>query len=165
MFWLLQKQALVSIPLALSMLLAAHNPAPRLRLQDWLGVADARCRHRRRSDSPTGSCAVSAPTRPTSGKVCDAGLWRWSRHPELFLRMARLARLSVIAIDLAGGYPWGWLALAAPVCMYWLLVHVSGIPPLEEHMLRSRGDAFRAYQARTSAFFPLPPRATAGGPT
>ena len=42
--------------------------------------------------------------------------------------------------------------------MYWLLVHVSGIPPLEEHMLEPRGDAFRAYQARTNAFFPAPPR-------
>jgi steroid 5-alpha reductase family enzyme len=44
--------------------------------------------------------------------------------------------------------------------MYWLLVHVSGIPPLEEHMLERRPDAFRAYQARTNAFFPAPPRAT-----
>jgi steroid 5-alpha reductase family enzyme len=42
--------------------------------------------------------------------------------------------------------------------MYWLLAHVSGVPPLEEHMLRSRADAYRAYQERTSAFFPAPPR-------
>jgi steroid 5-alpha reductase family enzyme len=42
--------------------------------------------------------------------------------------------------------------------MYWLLVYVSGIPPLEEHMLKSRGDAFRAYQRRTNAFFPGRPR-------
>ena len=42
--------------------------------------------------------------------------------------------------------------------MYWLLVYVSGIPLLEEHMLRSRGEAFRAYQHRTNAFFPGPPR-------
>jgi steroid 5-alpha reductase family enzyme len=40
--------------------------------------------------------------------------------------------------------------------MYWVLVHVSGIPPLEDHMLRSRGDEFRAYQKRTRSFFPLP---------
>jgi steroid 5-alpha reductase family enzyme len=40
--------------------------------------------------------------------------------------------------------------------MYYILVHVSGIPPLEAHMLRSRGVAFRAYQQRTRAFFPLP---------
>jgi steroid 5-alpha reductase family enzyme len=42
-----------------------------------------------------------------------------------------------------------------------LLVHVSGIPPLEAHMLRSRGDAFRLYQARVNAFWPGPPRPTA----
>jgi steroid 5-alpha reductase family enzyme len=48
------------------------------------------------------------------------------------------------------------LALAAPACMYWVLVHVSGIPPLEEHMLRSRGDQFRELQARTRPFLPFP---------
>jgi steroid 5-alpha reductase family enzyme len=43
--------------------------------------------------------------------------------------------------------------------MYWILVYVTGIPPLEEQMLRSRGDRYRAYQSRTSKFFPLPPGA------
>ena len=42
--------------------------------------------------------------------------------------------------------------------MYWLLVYVSGIPPLEAHMVARRGEAYRRYQARTSAFFPLPPK-------
>jgi steroid 5-alpha reductase family enzyme len=46
--------------------------------------------------------------------------------------------------------------------MYWLLAHVTGVPPLEEHMLKTRGKAFRAYQQRTNAFFPGPP-ATAEG--
>ena len=64
----------------------------------------------------------------------------------------------MIAIDLSGGYPWGWLALAGPAFMYWLLVHVSGIPPLEAHMLRSRGEAFRAHQSRVGAFWPRPGR-------
>lgn len=40
--------------------------------------------------------------------------------------------------------------------MYWLLVHVSGIPPLEEHMLKSRGERFRVLQRRVNAFFPGP---------
>jgi steroid 5-alpha reductase family enzyme len=40
--------------------------------------------------------------------------------------------------------------------MYALLVHISGIPPLERQMLKSRGEAFRQYQARTRAFLPLP---------
>ena len=53
---------------------------------------------------------------------------------------------------------WGWLALFGPISMYWLLVYISGIPPLETLMLKSRGDAYRRYQVTTHAFFPLPPR-------
>jgi steroid 5-alpha reductase family enzyme len=157
MFWLLQKQALVSIPLAASVLLAAHNPAPELRLQDWLGVAvlllaiagEALADHqlrRFRADSAN------------RGKVCDAGLWRWSRHPNYFFEWMGWISYPLIAVDFASEYPMGWLAFAGPICMYWLLNHVSGVPPLEEHMLRSRGDAYRRYQARTSVFFPVPPR-------
>ena len=48
--------------------------------------------------------------------------------------------------------------MLAPAFMYWILVHVTGIPPLEEQMLRSRGDRYRDYQSRTSTFFPWPPR-------
>jgi steroid 5-alpha reductase family enzyme len=62
-----------------------------------------------------------------------------------------------IALSYPPTYPWGWAALLAPVFMYWILVHVTGIPPLEQQMLRSRGARYRDYQLRTSAFFPLPP--------
>ncbi len=48
----------------------------------------------------------------------------------------------IIAISVSRAYPWGWLALRRRRLMYWILVHVSGIPPLEEHMLRSRGSVF-----------------------
>jgi steroid 5-alpha reductase family enzyme len=30
------------------------------------------------------------------------------------------------------------------------------VPPLEAHMLRSRGDVFRDYQKRVNAFWPVP---------
>jgi steroid 5-alpha reductase family enzyme len=162
MWLLVQKQALVSIPLALAIFLAAHNPAPALRLQDYLAalvfvvaiggeaVADHELRQFRRGS-------------PGRTAVCDAGLWRWSRHPNYFFEWFGWLGYPVIALGLSGAYPWGWLALLAPACMYWLLVHVSGIPPLEEHMLRTRGDAFRAYQARTSAFFLWPSREIPGG--
>jgi steroid 5-alpha reductase family enzyme len=59
---------------------------------------------------------------------------------------------------LGSGWAWGWVSLAAPLLMYWLLVHASGIPPLEASMLRSRGALYAAYQARVSAFFPFPPK-------
>ena len=62
----------------------------------------------------------------------------------------------MIAIDLAGVNPYGWLALLAPACMYWVLVYISAIPPLEEHMLRSRCEMFRTYQRRTRAFCSFP---------
>jgi steroid 5-alpha reductase family enzyme len=48
----------------------------------------------------------------------------------------------------------GWAALLAPAFMYWLLAHVSGVPPLERHMLAKHGAAYAAYQQRTPAFFP-----------
>ena len=61
-------------------------------------------------------------------------------------------------IAISPDYPSVWATLLAPVFMYWILVHVTGIPPLEEQMLRSRGERYRDYQSRTSMFFPLPPQ-------
>jgi steroid 5-alpha reductase family enzyme len=82
-----------------------------------------------------------------------------SRHPNYFFEWMGWFAYAIIAIDFSGGYPWGWLALAGPALMYWLLVHASGIPPLEAHMLRSRGQAFRDYQHRVNAFWPGPQHA------
>lgn len=161
MWLLVQKQALVSVPLGLAIFLAAHNPAGALRLQDALaiilfavafggeGLADWQLRSFRRASAGRGG-------------IYQAGLWHWSRHPNYFFEWLGWLGYPLIAIDLSGSYPWGWFALAAPACMYWLLVHVSGIPPLEAHMLQTRGHAFRDYQARTNAFFPGWPRDPTG---
>jgi steroid 5-alpha reductase family enzyme len=73
----------------------------------------------------------------------------------LHLRMVRLAGLSR---DRAFPSSVGWATLLAPVFMYWILVHVTGIPPLEPQMLHSRGERYRDYQSRTSMFFPLAPQ-------
>ncbi len=156
MFWFLQSQAAVGVIFALAVALAAQNPRPGLGLQDLagalllvlaiIGEAIADLQLRRFKADPANRNAV-----------CDIGLWKWSRHPNYFFEWLAWFAYPLIAMDFAGHYPLGWLALAAPLCMYWLLVHVSGIPPLEDHMLRSRGEAFRAYQRRTSAFIPFPP--------
>jgi steroid 5-alpha reductase family enzyme len=42
--------------------------------------------------------------------------------------------------------------------MFLLLRFGTGVPALEKSMLASRGDKFRDYQKRVSAFFPLPPK-------
>jgi steroid 5-alpha reductase family enzyme len=156
MFVFLQNQALGSVPLVFSIFVAAHIPAASLRAQDFIGVAIL-------VTAIIGEALADAQlkrfrTNPANkGRVCDVGLWRWSRHPNYFFQWFGWLAYPVIAFD--AGYPWGFAALLAPVFMFWILNYVTGVPPLEEQMLRSRGDAYRAYQAHTSRFFPLPPTA------
>ena len=156
MFIFLQNQGFGSIPLAFAIYLAARFPSDALRPQDILGalillagiageaLADAQLKRFRRDPA-------------NKGRVCDAGLWCWSRHPNYFFEWFGWLAYPVIAIS--PDYGWGWATLPAPAFMYWILVHVTGIPPLEAQMLRSRGERYRDYQSRTSAFFPLPPHA------
>lgn len=90
------------------------------------------------------------------GQVMDRGLWGWSRHPNYFFQWLGWMAYPAIALHPASAV--SWLSLAAPAVMYGLLRYVSGVPPLEEAMLKTRGDLFRSYQARVSAFVPLPPK-------
>lgn len=150
---LLRIQALVSLPLALGIALAAHNPTPSLGWRDWIGMSVF-------AIGLVGSALADAQLRAFAssgrGGVCDRGLWGWSRHPNYFFECVLWCSYAVIAP--AAGYAWGWLALLAPGGVALLLVRISGIPPLEEHMLTKHGEAYRSYQARTSAIVPLPPR-------
>lgn len=162
LFRFLQVQAVAGLLLALVVLVASHNPAPMPRAGDWLGmlVLAAAILGEAIADRQLAKFRVESGNR---GRVCDAGLWGLSRHPNYFFEwLARLA-YAPIGIDFSGAYPWGWLALAGPILMYWLLVHVSGVPSLEAHMLRSRGEAFRAYQMRVNAFWPGPARQASSG--
>jgi steroid 5-alpha reductase family enzyme len=154
LFQFLQAQAGVGLVLVLTMALAAHNPDPRLRLQDILGllVLAGAVWGESAADQHLRRFAADPSNR---GRVCDVGLWRWSRHPNYFFEFLAWAAYPIIAIDFAGYQPLGWLALSAPACMYWILVHVSGVPPLEAHMMRTRGEAFREYQRRTPVFIPF----------
>ena len=157
LFLFLMIQAVAASLLAVSILRAVRNPVAHIGPLDWAGavilaiaivgegIADAQL-------------ARFKTFAANKGKVCDSGLWGWSRHPNYFFEWLVWVAFAVMAIDFSFAYPWGWLAITAPAFMYWLLVYVSGIPPLETLMLKSRGDAFVAYQATTSAFFPLPPR-------
>ncbi len=88
------------------------------------------------------------------GKVCDAGLWRVSRHPNYFFEWLIWISFFVYAL----GAPFGWTGLFSPLLMLYFLTCVTGIPPSEAHSLASRGDAYRRYQARTSPFIPWFPK-------
>ena len=155
LFWFLQIQAMAALPLAVAILLAARAPVPFPRLADFLALALIGVAILGTAIADRQLARFLADPANV-GRVCDLGMWGWSRHPNYFFEFLGWCAWPVFAFDPA--WPPGWCALAAPALMYWLLVHVSGIPPLERVMLASRGAAYRAYQARTSAFFPLPPR-------
>ncbi len=158
MLGFLLAQAPAGAVLAGALYLAAHNPAPLGGALDFSalvlavlslageGLADAQLR-RFKADPAN------------KGGIASSGLWAWSRHPNYFFEWLFWLAVPALAIDPEGGYRQGWLAFAAPALMFLLLNFVSGVPPLERSMRRSRGQAFADYCARTSRFFPLPPRA------
>jgi steroid 5-alpha reductase family enzyme len=138
LFWFLQVQAAAALVLALSVAATAHRPDIGLDLRDALGVAffAVALFGERAADRQLAHFGGDPKNK---SKICDVGLWGHSRHPNYFFEWLVWVSFALIAIAPAGAYPWGWFGLAAPVLMYVLLVHVSGIPPLEAHMLRSRG--------------------------
>lgn len=151
-------QAPASALLAVSVLVAAHRPDPGLDLRDAAGVAILLV-------AIAGEALADAQMKrfradpAHRGQVAETGLWAWSRHPNYFFEWLGWLAWPAMALDPAR--PVSWLSLTAPVVMYLLLTRVSGIPPLEEAMLRSRGEAYRSYRSRVSGFFPLPPKGPA----
>lgn len=157
LFWFLQLQAVCAVPLVLAVRLAASRSGPLADVADWIGVAILLVAvvGEAAADWQLSRFAMSSEAR---GRILDRGLWGWSRHPNFFFEWLGWCAWPVIALG-PGLHVWpGGLALLAPLAMYVLLVHVTGIPPIEQRMIETRGDAFRDYQRRVSRFFPLPPR-------
>jgi steroid 5-alpha reductase family enzyme len=88
------------------------------------------------------------------GRTCRAGLWRYSRHPNYFFEWLIWVSYALFAL----ASPYGWIALACPLVMLYLLFRVTGIPATEAQALRTRGDDYRRYQAVTSVFVPWFPK-------
>lgn len=158
MFGFLMLQAGAGAVLLAGPVVAARHPAAGLTAQDLIGAALL-------LGALTGEAIADRQLArfkadpANAGRICDRGLWAWSRHPNYFFEWLAWCAWPVMAIDMTGGWLWGWLALIAPAYLYWLLTRVSGVPPLEEHMRRTRPKAFADYARRTSVFFLRPPRA------
>ena len=90
-----------------------------------------------------------------AGKVMDRGLWRYTRHPNYFGDACVWFGLWLIACD----HPLGFALVISPLLMTYFLVAVTGKTLLERRMKRAKPD-YAAYIARTSGFFPLPPKST-----
>lgn len=151
-------QAPATALLGLSVILAARDQAPFFGPRDGLAVALFLIAIVGEYLSDTQMKRFRADPA-NKGAVMDRGLWGWSRHPNYFFQWLGWMAYPVIAFHPA--IPITGLSFAAPAVMFGLLRFVSGVPPLEAAMLKTRGDLFRSYQARVSAFFPLPPKAKA----
>ncbi len=152
-FFFFQAQALLIVLLSVPVLLACLNPTPELGLIEmigaivWLvgicgeGLSDAQMQ-RFKADPAS------------KGKVCQVGLWHYSRHPNYFFESVVWWGFWLFAC----GSPWGWITLYAPAMILYFLLRVTGIPLTEECSVKSKGDAYREYQRTTSAFVPWPPK-------
>jgi steroid 5-alpha reductase family enzyme len=85
------------------------------------------------------------------GAVCRSGLWKYSRHPNYFFEWVHWW----VYVLIGHAAP---LTLLGPLAMLLFLFRVTGIPYTERQAVKTRGGAYRAYQASTSAFVPWPPR-------
>ena len=152
MFLFFQVQALWGLMFALPMWAAAQSTSLAIAWHDWLGigvwliaftgevVSDRQLNQFRRDPA-------------NKGKVCQTGLWRYSRHPNYFFEWLHWWAYVLIGI----GSPWWWVTIAGVVVMYVFLTRVTGIPYTEQQAIRSRGDAYRRYQETTNVFFPFSP--------
>ena len=85
--------------------------------------------------------------------VLDKGLWKYTRHPNYFGNACMWWGIWLIACQA----PYGWAAIIGPIIMTLLLTKVSGRDLLERDMKRRK--TYQDYIARTSSFFPRPPKA------
>ena len=87
------------------------------------------------------------------GKILDTGLWRYTRHPNYFGDFMIWWGIYFVSL---GHWTNSW-TVVSPVLMSILLLRVSGVTLLERS-LRERHGGYADYVAKTSSFFPWPPR-------
>ncbi len=152
LFGFFQIQAFAAVLFALPMLAAGRSAAPfgpldAVGVALWLiGLGGGTIADRQ--------LAAFRADPGHRGRVCQAGLWRYSRHPNYFFEWLHWWSYAALAVH----SPVWWVPLAGVVAMGYTITRVTGIPPTEAQAIRSRGDAYRAYQRTTSAFVPWPPR-------
>lgn len=84
--------------------------------------------------------------------VLDSGLWKFTRHPNYFGNACLWWGIWLVACCA----PHSWLTVFAPIIMTYLLVRISGKALLERNL--KKRPAYQDYIARTSGFFPMPPK-------
>lgn len=149
-------QALICVILSVPFLLAGTNPASEL---GWLERIAAGLWFIALIGEITadGQLARFKHRPENKGKLCNVGLWRYSRHPNYFFEWLVWVSFALFA----SASPYGWLGWISPALILYFLLRVTGIPATEAHAVKSRGEAYREYQRTTSAFIPWFPKTPA----
>jgi steroid 5-alpha reductase family enzyme len=100
-------------------------------------------------------------------RVCNVGLWRYSRHPNYFAEWMVWNGLVIAAIpSLIALYEVEVLLIWVPLAvgllfvskvMYTTLVYLTGAVPSEYYSVQKRPE-YKQYQQTTSIFFPRKPK-------
>lgn len=149
MFGFFQMQGISNVLLAIPFFIAAMNTDTILSVWEYAGVAIWLLSVIGES---VADAQLSAFKRDPAnkGRVCDRGLWYYSRHPNYFFQWLMWVAYFVFAL----GSPYGYVAVISPAIILYLLLKVTGIPTTEQQSLKTKGEAFKAYQKTTSAFVP-----------
>jgi len=142
-------QAVLIVLLSTPFLIACLNPRPGISILEWAGVAVWAVSIAGESMSDWQLKRFRARLE-NKGKICQAGLWNFSRHPNYFFEWLVWVGFFLFAWDSPGGC----YTVLCPGLMLFFLLRVTGIPLTEELSVKSKGDAYREYQRTTSAFVP-----------
>ena len=83
------------------------------------------------------------------GKVCDVGLWFYSRHPNYFFEWLTWCAFASLAFPASLSF----LAWISPLVLFLIMTRMTG-PLTEKGSIQSRGELYLQYQKITPLFFP-----------
>ncbi|MFD1050703.1 DUF1295 domain-containing protein [Kibdelosporangium lantanae] len=105
------------------------------------------------NDEPFERILGEALHQTVGADTTTVTMWRYTRHPNYFGDSAVWLALYLLACT-----SWaGAATILSPAVMTWLLVAGSGKALTEKHMRKARPE-YADYVARTSGFFPWPPK-------
>jgi steroid 5-alpha reductase family enzyme len=142
-------QALLVAIFALPFLFISFDPVPTIHPLTYAGAALAFIALCGEATADLQMQRFKA-NRANDGKVCESGLWHYSRHPNYFFESLIWWAFFIAALP----SPHGWVTIVCPLLMLFFLFQVTGIPLTEEYSIKSKGDLYRAYQRTTSPFIP-----------
>ncbi len=152
MFAFYQLQGLAAAALSVSMLAAAeHSALDKFQALCGLGVGIAGILGETLADAQLARFKADPANR---GRVCQRGLWHYSRHPNYFFESVFWCAFPV----LAWGAPLAWFGWVGPVLIIFFLLKFTGVPATEAQARKSRGAEYEAYLRTTSRFIPWPPK-------